>query len=97
MGFWARTFRFTAIFLVLFTAGEVLTCDYASECSVISSHDKKTLPAADGDGCICCAHPVLKVQLAFIPVTTVSPVPPEEADPDPISRSSVIEIPPKLS
>jgi hypothetical protein len=99
MGFWTRAFRFTAIFLVLFTCVEMITCDYAcSDCSVISSHDKTTSPAADGDGCICCcAHPVLKVQLAFVPVTTVSPAPPQEVVPDPISRPSDIDQPPKLS
>jgi hypothetical protein len=99
MGFWAKAFRFTAIFLVLFTGVEMLTCDFAcSDCSVISSHDKQAPLAADGNSCICCcAHPVLKVQLAFVPVRTVSPAPPEEAVPDPISRASDIEHPPKLT
>jgi hypothetical protein len=35
MGFWAKAFRFTAFFLVLFTAGEMVACEMpGSECAV---------------------------------------------------------------
>jgi hypothetical protein len=41
MGFWAKAFRFTALFLVLFTAGEMVACEMpGSECSVSNAFAK---------------------------------------------------------
>lgn len=99
MAFWAKAFRFTAMFLILYIGVDVLTCDVpSSECSVVSSIGKHPPTHQAPDNCICCcAHPLIVAQLTFVaPAVTV------EASTDmlsaqPISRSQDIEHPPQLS
>ena len=99
MAFWAKAFRFTALFLVLYIGVDVLTCELpSSDCSILSSIGKHPPTNQAPDNCICCcAHPLIVAQAAFVaPVVTV------EASSDvlsvkPISRSQDIEHPPQLS
>jgi hypothetical protein len=77
MGIWAKAFRFTALFLVLFTAGELVACEMpGSDCSALHALDKhspdKQTPVSDNDNCICCcAHPVVTPVVALLAPVTV--------------------------
>ncbi len=73
MGLWAKTFRFTALFLVLFTAGEMIACELpGSDCSVAQALDKHA-PVKDCDNCICCcANIIVTPQVSFVVPITLS-------------------------
>jgi hypothetical protein len=60
---WSKLFRCTALFLVLFTAGEVLACDVlpSDDCSVSHSSSDKSQGPTSGDNCMCCCAHVLIV------------------------------------
>jgi hypothetical protein len=67
---WCKAFRFTALFLVLFTAVEVLACDLlpSNDCFVSHSSSDKSQGQNSGDNCMCCcAHIVIVAPLAPMP------------------------------
>lgn len=102
MAFWAKAFRVVAAFLVLFVAGEVLTCDLlpSSKCYAAQSQqqDKDQSPVQDNDNCVCCcAHIVVVTPLIFVPHETVAPALPSEDAKQPVFSSVGIEHPPQLS
>lgn len=80
MGLWTRVFRFTALFLVLFTAGEMVTCEMpSSECSVVHALEKpstenpssdKHTPISDNDNCICCCAHLIVTPTLFLATPT---------------------------
>jgi len=83
MGFWAKAFRFTALFLVLFTAGEMIACEMpGSDCSAVHALDKpspdkhspdKHRSTPDNDNCICCcAHTIVSPVVFLAAPVTVS-------------------------
>jgi len=76
MGFWAKAFRITALFLVLFTAGDVLACEMpGSDCSTLQSKDKDA-PVQPCDHCICCcATVVVTPQFVFMAPASTSVAP----------------------
>jgi hypothetical protein len=102
VGFSSKAFRFTAIFLVLFAAVEILACDLlpSSDC-YISSHSQdhdKGQGQDSGDNCLCCcAHMVVVQPLIFAPRETIAPAPAEEGLKQPLVFPSHIDHPPQLS
>ena len=99
MAFWAKAFRFAAVFFVLLIGVEVLTCDLpGSDCAVVHASDKHALPDAGSDNCICCcSHAVVVAQVTPVPAAGLVPVFDETVLQVPESRPSVIEQPPKHS
>jgi hypothetical protein len=101
MGFWSKAFRFTAVFLVLFTAVEVLACDLIPSSSCYISNTRpldKHHPPDSGDNCMCCcAHLVITKRLNFTPQFLTVPAPAEESVKQPLLAPSSIDHPPQLS
>jgi hypothetical protein len=102
MAFWSKAFRFTAIFLLLFVAVEVLACQLVpSDDCYISSHSQnpdKDHQRGSGDTCLCCCqHIAVTTLLFFRPLETVTPAPPEEAVLVPMFVATYIDHPPRLS
>ena len=99
MGFWSRVFRAAALFMVMFVAVEVATCDYLSEssCSASQSSPDKDSPTG-GDNCICCCSQaaVMPVLNVAVHVTSVW-VERDEPVQHPILTPLEIEHPPQLS
>jgi len=98
MGFWAKAFRITALFLVLFTAGDVVACEMpGSDCSAVQTSDKQT-PVQACDHCICCcATVVLSPQFVFV-APAATPVAPTEMIVRLLPSPSLeIDRPPQLS
>jgi hypothetical protein len=99
MGFWSKVFRATTLFMVMFVAVEVATCDYLTETSCFASQSSpdKGSPTG-GDNCICCCS-----QAAVMPLLTVAFHPisvwidQDELVQHPILTSFEIEHPPQLS
>lgn len=98
MGFWAKAFRFTALFLVLFTAGDIVACELpGSDCSGVQAQDKQA-PANACDNCICCcAQVVVTPQLSFVVPMTLSVAPVEPSFSLPAIPTLEIDRPPQLS
>jgi hypothetical protein len=99
MSFWSKAFRCTAMFLVLFTAVEILACDLLPDPDCYISHRQDQGPTqGSGDNCLCCCTHVVVVQpLIFEPRETVAPAPPDESVQQPLFASSHIDHPPQLS
>ncbi|MBS1821302.1 MAG: hypothetical protein JST61_04920 [Acidobacteria bacterium] len=102
MGFWSKAFRLTAVFLVLFTAVEVLACDLlpSSDCYISNTNpplNKHHAPNS-GDNCMCCcAHLVLTKHLDFTPYVVSIPAPREISVEQPLLAPRPIDHPPQLS
>jgi len=98
MGFWAKAFRFTALFIVLFTAGDMIACELpSSDCSASRALDKHA-PVGDCDSCICCcAHVVVTPQVISVAPITLSVAPVVETFPLPSFPTLEIDRPPQLS
>ena len=101
MAFWSKAFRFTAIFLVLFTAVEVFACDLipSSNCYISNTSPLDKHPPPDsGDNCMCCcAHLVMTKHIDFTPQFLAIPAPAEESVEQPMLVPSPIDHPPQLS
>jgi hypothetical protein len=99
MGFWSKAFRYTAMFLVLFAAVEILACDLLPNSDCYISHRQDPGQTQDsGDNCLCCcAHMVVVKPLVFEPQETVVLAPPEESVQRPLYALSHIDHPPHLS
>lgn len=101
MRFWSKAFRFTAIFLVLFTAVEVFACDLLpdSDCYISQSPSQhKHQKPSSGDNCMCCcAHLVVAKRVNLIPEVLIVPAPQEETVEQPLLAPSSIDHPPQLS
>ena len=103
MGFCLKAFRFTAVFLLLFVAAEVLACDLVPSDDCYISSNFPTTPDKDhgqgsGDTCLCCCqHMVATIPQVFEPEKTVAPTPPEVSVQPPPFPPSHIEHPPQLS
>jgi hypothetical protein len=102
MSFWARAFRATAMFLVLFAAVEILACDFlpSSDCYISSqsSQQQKGQPPSSCDNCLCCcAHIVVVKPLIFEPQVSVVKALLEENAAQPLFSPSHIDHPPQLS
>ena len=101
MGLWSKAFRLTAIFLVLFTAVEVLACDLLpdSDCYISQSQSQhKHQGPSSGDNCMCCcAHLVVAKRVTLVPQVLIVAAPPEESVERPLFAPSSIEHPPQLS
>lgn len=83
MSFWSKAFRFTAIFLVLFTAVEIFACDAvpSSTCHISNpiSHHQNDQQVSGGDNCLCCcAHVVVSPVAVFLPSTGIVATAPDE-------------------
>lgn len=99
MGFWSRVFRAAALFMVMFVAVEVATCDYLTDSSCYGSQSSpdKGSPTR-GDNCICCCS-----QAAVMPVLTIAVrvtsvwIDRDERVQHPILTPLEIEHPPQLS
>ena len=98
MSFWAKAIRFTALFLVLFTAGDLVACELpSSDCSASQALDKR-VPAKSCDNCICCcANVVVTPQVIFVAPITISVVPVEKTFLLPTFPTLEIDRPPQLS
>src|SRR6185437_9581537 len=101
MGFWSKAFRFTAVFLVLFTAVEVLACDLlpSSDCYISNTTrpDKHHAPNS-GDNCMCCcAHLVLARHFDLTAHVVSIPAPRETRVQQPSLAPRQIDHPPRLS
>jgi hypothetical protein len=98
MGFWAKAFRFAALFLVLFTAGDMVACELPdSDCSASQALDKHG-PVKTCDSCICCcAHVVVTPQVIFVAPVTTSIATVEKIFPLPTFPALEIDRPPQLS
>jgi hypothetical protein len=98
MGFWAKAFRFTALFLVLFTAGDIVACELpGSDCSALQALDKHA-PVNACDNCICCcAHVVVTPQLVVVAPIMLSIAPVERPTLLPDVPTLEIDRPPQLS
>jgi hypothetical protein len=98
MGFWAKAFRVTALFLLLFTAGEMIACELPdSDCSVSQALDKHA-PVKACDNCICCcANVIVSPQLSFVGPITLSAPPVEKPFSLPTFPTLEIDRPPQLS
>jgi hypothetical protein len=98
MGFWAKAFRFTALFLVLFTAGDMIACELPdSDCSASQALDKHA-PVKACDSCICCcANVVVTPQVIFVAPITIAVAPIEKTFLLPSFPTLEIDRPPQLS
>ena len=98
MGFFAKAFRFTALFLVLFTAGDIVACELpGSDCSASQALDKHA-PVKACDSCICCcANVVVTPQVNFVAPILLSVAPVEKTFPLPTFPTLEIDRPPQLS
>ena len=98
MGLLAKAFRFTALFLVLFTAGDIVACELpGSDCSASQALDKHA-PVKPCDSCICCcANVVVTPQVNFVAPITLSVAPVEKTFPLPTFPTLEIDRPPQLS
>ena len=98
MGFWAKAFRFAAVFLMLFTAGDIVACELpGSECSVLQAQGKQA-PAKACDNCICCcANVVVTPQVRFVAPIRLSIAPIVKSFPLPTFPILEIDRPPQLS
>ncbi|MBS1802379.1 MAG: hypothetical protein JST28_03390 [Acidobacteria bacterium] len=68
MGLWSKAFRVAALFMVMFVAVEVATCDYWPDSSCNSSQSSQDKGAPGGsDNCICCC-----ARAAVMPVVTIA-------------------------
>ena len=99
-----KPFRFTAMFLLLFMAVEVLACDLlqSDECYIsakVPSHDKDhKAPQPSGDTCLCCCtHMVTARTFVFDPGAIITQAPPAEIPLRLLFSPSSIEHPPQLS
>ena len=99
MEFLSKAFRVAALFMVMFVAVEVATCDYLTDSSCYagqSSPEKGS--SSGGDNCICCC-----AQAAVMPVLTIAVrinsvwIDRDEPVQRPILTTSGIEHPPQLS
>uniref|UniRef100_E6PXX9 DUF2946 domain-containing protein n=1 Tax=mine drainage metagenome TaxID=410659 RepID=E6PXX9_9ZZZZ len=102
MSVWSKAFRFTAMFLLLFTAVEVFACDLLpSDGCYISSHSPnrdKDHKSPSGDTCLCCCqHMAAAMPFRFAPQRTIAPAPPDVGIKPPLFPPSRIEHPPQLS
>ena len=108
MDFWAKAFRLTALFLVLFTAEEMVACEMpSSDCSVLHALDKpsqdkhspdKRTPINDNDNCICCcAHTIISPVVFLVAPVTVAVYTATTSIALPSSPTIEIERPPQLS
>lgn len=100
MEFWSKAFRFTAVFLVLFVAVEVLTCDLlpSSSCYAEQSQQQDKGQPSTVDNCVCCcAHVMVMQQLIFTPEEMEASALPEESVQQPVSIPIHIDRPPQLS
>ena len=100
----SQLFRFTAMFLLLFMAAEVLACDLlqSDECYIsakVPSQDKDhNKPQPSGDTCLCCCtHMVTATAFIFDPGSILTAAPPVENILRPRFSPSSIEHPPQLS
>ena len=100
MAFCSRAFRFMAVFLLLFTAAEVLACDLvpSDDCYLSSSTSDQRQGSNAGDNCLCCcAHMMVVPPVIYTPTQTsvffAEVVPVEQ----PLFRPSIVEHPPQLS
>jgi hypothetical protein len=97
---WSKVFRFTAFFLVLFTAGEVLACDLlpSDDCFVSQSASHKSQPPTSGDNCMCCcAHVLIAAPPAAVPSQVVFAFERELPSQHPVLFPLTIDLPPQLS
>lgn len=99
----SQLFRFTAMFLLLFMAVEVLACDLlqSDECYIsakVPTQDKDhKAPQPSGDTCLCCCtHMVTATAFVFQPRSVITPAPPVENTLRPLFSPSSIEHPPQL-
>jgi hypothetical protein len=103
VGIWLKAFRFSAMFLLLFVAVEVLACDLLPSDDCYISSRLPTTPDKDhgqssGDTCLCCCqHMAVTIPLLFVPQETVTPTPPEATVEQPLFAPSYIDHPPRLS
>jgi hypothetical protein len=101
MGLLSRAFRLTAIFLVLFTAVEVLACDLLpnSDCYISQTQSQhKHQGPTSGDNCMCCcAHLVVSKRVTLVPPVLIVPAVREENAEQPLLAPSSIDHPPQLS
>jgi hypothetical protein len=99
MGFWSKTFRCTAMFLVLFATVEILACDFLPDPDCYISHRQdQGQTQGSGDNCLCCCTHIVVVQpLIFEPRETIATAPPEESVQQPLFAPSHIDHPPQLS
>ena len=101
----SRLFRFTAMFLLLFMAAEVLACDllqsddcYISAKITSQNRDHGVPPQPSGDTCLCCCtHMAISVAITFNPESSVSPAPAVDYILRPLFMPSGIDHPPQLA
>ena len=101
VGILSKTFRLTAMFLLLFAAVEVLACDLlqSDDCYVsapFQRHDGGTAPVS-GDNCLCCCtHMVAAQPFLIAQDRTTVPAPPTELLEQPLYFDRHIDHPPQL-
>jgi hypothetical protein len=100
MAFCSKAFRFMAMFLLLFTAAEVLACDLvpSDDCYLSSPTSDQQQGSNAGDNCLCCcAHMMVVAPVIYTPTQSsvfLAEVVPVEL---PLTRPSIVDHPPQLS
>ena len=102
VGILSKAFYFTAMFLLLFMATEVVACDLlqSDNCYVSSNppiSDQNSGDSSDGNCVCCCQHVAVTQALVFEPHEIIIAAPPEEIIQQPLVVPSYIDHPPKLS
>jgi hypothetical protein len=102
VGILSKAFYFTAMFLLLVMAVQVVACDilHSDNCyiSAHSSNPDRNSGDASGDNCVCCCQHVAVTQpLVLQPQETLVQLAPEEMTQQPLVVPSYIDHPPRLS